>query len=199
MTTRAHPTACCQTRPPSLATLTVSRSPLTLSLHKKTFVGKLTSGRARLGNGGAGPGGVTAEANARVMAVLEQIGLEGASQLPNGSIRLPDGRIVGSLGLDGEGSGGDASNSSAGGGGSRAGGAYTSTILRSVPSNVRVMVQGLEGEVRGVKKKLKVWWVDVGGFHSGLGCVTLRVLEDLGTKRSPLKMTVFVAWFRQGL
>lgn len=93
-----------------------------------------------------------------MMAVLAQVGLEGASQLPNGFIRLPDGRIVGNFGLDGEGSGGDGSNSSAGGGGPGGRGAYASTILRGVPSNVRVMVQGLEGEVRGVKKKLKVWW-----------------------------------------
>lgn len=93
-----------------------------------------------------------------MMALLAQMGLEGASQLPNGSIRLPDGRIVGNFGLDGEGSGGDASNSSASGGGAGGRGAFTSVILRGVPSNVRTMVQGLEGEVRGVKKKLKVWW-----------------------------------------
>lgn len=91
-----------------------------------------------------------------MMAVLVQMGLEGASQLPNGSIRLPDGRIVGTFGLDGEGSGGEANNSSAGGGGGGKG-THTSTILRGVPPNVRTMVQGLEAEVRGVKKKLKVW------------------------------------------
>ncbi|CAM9832113.1 unnamed protein product, partial [Pylaiella littoralis] len=112
--------------------------------------------RLRLGNGGLGgdgPGGASAEANSRVLAVLAQMGLEGSMQLPNGSIRLPDGRIVGNFGLDAEGSGGDASNSTAGGVGGRA--AYTSVILRGVPPNVRTMVQGLEGEVRGVKKKLK--------------------------------------------
>lgn len=109
--------------------------------------------RARLGNGGVG--GASADANSRVMAVLAQMGVEGALQLPNGSIRLPDGRVVGNFGLDGEGSGADASASttSGGGGGRRA---YTSVVLRGVPSNVRTMVQGLEGEVRGVKKKLKV-------------------------------------------
>lgn len=86
------------------------------------------------------------------------MGLEGASHMANGSIRLPDGRIVGNFGLDGEGSGGDASYSSASGGGGGHGGrgAHASTILRGVPSNVRLMVQGLESEVRGVKKKLKV-------------------------------------------
>lgn len=89
-----------------------------------------------------------------MLAVLAQMGLEGAMQLPNGSIRLPDGRIVGNFGLDAEGSGGDASSSTAGGGGGKA--AYTSVILRGVPPNVRTMVQGLEGEVRSVKKKLKV-------------------------------------------
>ena len=100
-----------------------------------------------------------------MVAVLAQMGLEGASQLPNGSIRLPDGRIVGNFGLDGEGSGGDASNSSAGGGRGGAGGkgTFTSTILRGVPPNVRTMVQGLEGEVRDVKKKLKVWWETFSG------------------------------------
>jgi len=111
--------------------------------------------RARLGNGGVG--GASADANSRVMAVLAQMGVEGAFQLPNGSIRLPDGRVVGNFGLDGEGSGADASDSTASGGGGGGGrGAYTSVILRGVPNNVRVMVQGLEGEVRGVKKKLKV-------------------------------------------
>ncbi|CAM9275507.1 unnamed protein product [Ectocarpus sp. 8 AP-2014] len=117
--------------------------------------------RSRLGNGGLGadgPGGVSAEANSRVLAVLAQMGLADAMQLPNGSIRLPDGRIVGNFGLDGEGSGGDASNSMAsvggpGGGGGR--GAYASGILKGVPPGVRTMVQGLEGEVRGLKKKLK--------------------------------------------
>ncbi|CAN0188143.1 unnamed protein product [Ectocarpus fasciculatus] len=108
--------------------------------------------------GADGPGGVSADANSRVLAVLAQMGLAGAVQLPNGSIRLPDGRIVGNLGLDGEGSGGDASNSLASGGGPGAGGgrgAYASGILKGVPPNVRTMVQGLEGEVRGLKKKLK--------------------------------------------
>ncbi len=113
--------------------------------------------RARLGNGGVG--GASADANSRVIAVLAQMGVEGALQLPNGSIRLPDGRVVGNFGLDGEGSGADASASTASGGGGGGGGGrgvYTSVVLRGVPSNVRMMVQGLEGEVRGVKKKLKV-------------------------------------------
>ena len=123
--------------------------------HRKTH----RRGRARLGNGGVGA--ASADANSRVMAVLAQMGVEGALQLPNGSIRLPDGRVVGNFGLDGEGSGADASASTATGGGGGGGGgggraAYTSVILRGVPSNVRMMVQGLEGEVRGVKKKLKV-------------------------------------------
>lgn len=113
--------------------------------------------------GADGPGGVSAEANSRVLAVLAQMGLADAMQLPNDSIRLPDGRIVGNFGLDGEGSGGDASNSMAsvggpGGGGGR--GAYASGILKGVPPGVRTMVQGLEGEVRGLKKKLKVRGVD---------------------------------------
>ncbi|CAN0117052.1 unnamed protein product, partial [Ectocarpus sp. 4 AP-2014] len=117
--------------------------------------------RSRLGKGGMGadgPGGVSAEANSRVLAVLAQMGLADAMQLPNGSIRLPDGRIVGNFGLDGEGSGGDASNSMASVGGPGAGGgrgAYVSGILKGVPPGVRTMVQGLEGEVRGLKKKLK--------------------------------------------
>ncbi|CAN0258634.1 unnamed protein product, partial [Ectocarpus sp. 12 AP-2014] len=117
--------------------------------------------RSRLGNGGMGAdglGGVSAEANYRVLAVLAQMGLADAMQLPNGSIRLPDGRIVGNFGLDGEGSGGDASNSMASVGGPGAGGgrgAYASGILKGVPPGVRTMVQGLEGEVRGLKKKLK--------------------------------------------
>lgn len=87
-----------------------------------------------------------------MVAVLAQMGFDGATELPDGSIRLPDGRIVGNFGLDGGGSGGDASSSAAGGGR----GAYASVMLQGVPPNVRVMVQGLEGEVRIAKKKLKV-------------------------------------------
>ncbi|CAM9776279.1 unnamed protein product, partial [Hapterophycus canaliculatus] len=39
---------------------------------------------------------LSAEANSRVVAVLAQMGFDGALELADGSIRLPDGRIVGS-------------------------------------------------------------------------------------------------------
>lgn len=96
-----------------------------------------------------------ANPNARVMAVLAQMGLTGASQLPDGSIRLPDGRIVGDFGMDKDkNGGGDGFEGNVGVGGR---GASVSEIMKGVPASVQAMVQGLEAEVRAAKKKLQVW------------------------------------------
>lgn len=95
--------------------------------------------------------------NAHVMAVVAQMGLEGVTQLPDGSIRLPDGRIVGNVGLDGEESDGDGNEVSRGGGaGKWDGGAHASAIFKGVPPSVQAMVKDLEAEVRRVKEKLQV-------------------------------------------
>ena len=119
------------------------------------------------GGAGGGLGGAGGDPNARVMAVLMQMGLEGASQLPDGSIRLPDGRIVGNFGLDGEGRDGNHSDAGDGGGGGGLGrDSYASGVLKGVSSTVRAMVEALEGEVRRLKVKLQVgggersqmWW-----------------------------------------
>lgn len=115
--------------------------------------------RSRLGHGGGGAGGGTgpgADPNGRVLAVLAQMGLDGVSQLPDGSIRLPDGRIVGNFGLDGEGSGADGSDADDGEAGWGGRGAYATGILKGVPASVQMMVQGLETEICGVKKKFQV-------------------------------------------
>lgn len=93
------------------------------------------------------------------MAVLMQMGLDGVSQLPDGSIRLPDGRIVGNFGLDGEGRDGDDSDAGGAGGAGGGGlgrGSYMSGVLKGLPSGVRVMVEGLEAEVRRLKVKIQV-------------------------------------------
>lgn len=96
--------------------------------------------------------------NARVMAVLAQMGLEGVSRLPNGAILLPDGRVVGEFGLDedgngynyGEGWGGDL------GEGFNKRSTYVNKILKDSPLSVQILVRGLEEEVRAAKKKLQV-------------------------------------------
>ena len=116
----------------------------------------------RLANGGGaggGLGGAGGDPNARVMAVLMQMGFEGVSQLPDGSIRLPDGRIVGNFGLDGDGRDWDDGGAGGGGGGAGGGlgrGAYASEVLKGVSPGVRAMVEGLEGEVRRLKVKIQV-------------------------------------------
>lgn len=108
--------------------------------------------------GGGARGVCDDDPNSRVLAVLAQMGLEGVTQLPDGSIRLPDGRIVGDFRLDGEGSAGDdgSGGSLAGGAGKRGRDACRRGMLKGVPAKVRMMVQGLEGEARGAKKKLQV-------------------------------------------
>lgn len=124
----------------------------------------------RLGNGDGGvggPGGTRGDPNARVMAVLAQMGLEGVSQLPNGSIRLPDGRIVGNFGLEGggSGSGGEDGDLRSGEGGGR--GLFASGILKEFPESVQMMVEGLEASLRSVKKKLHVSRVHRAGAGAG--------------------------------
>lgn len=111
--------------------------------------------------GVAGAGGV--DLNARVMSVLAQIGLTGASELPDGSIRLPDGRIIGELSLGGDQETGNTGEKSRGGVGAGA-----SRTLQGLPASVRRMVEALEAEVRGCKKKVQVFCQPCGqGVYMG--------------------------------
>lgn len=107
------------------------------------------------GGGGGGAGGADSNLNSRVMTVLAQMGLTGATQLPDGSIRLPDGRIVGEFGMEkDENGGGDGIEGSRGVEGR---GASVSGVMKGVPASVQAVVQGLEAEVHASKKKLQVW------------------------------------------
>lgn len=107
------------------------------------------------GDGGGGLGGMGIDPNARVLAVLAQMGMAGAYELPDGSIRLPDGRVVGQFRLaDGrDGVGTDGTSPGHDGSGFVSG---LSRMLNGLPRNVRVMIEGLEVELRGGKKKLQV-------------------------------------------
>lgn len=112
----------------------------------------------KLGHGGGsgGMGGIGVDPNARVLAVLAQMGIAGASELPDGSIRLPDGRIVGQFGsCDGDeaGTGGVVSQ------GLRRGGfgMGSSRMLKGLPACVQMMVEGLENDICGSKRKLQVY------------------------------------------
>ncbi|CAM9464616.1 unnamed protein product, partial [Laminaria digitata] len=137
------------------------------------------------GGAGGGLGGGGGDPNARVMAVLMQMGLEGASQQPDGSIRLPDGRIVGNFGLDGEGRDGDDSDAGGGsGGGGLARGSYASGVLKGVPASVRAIVEGLEGEVRRLKVKLQERKKDLVGLQGQLDAVRATSAEaQKGSRR----------------
>ena len=92
------------------------------------------------------------------MIVLAQMGLKGLSRLPNGAIRLPDGRVVGEFGLDGMGSGGGGSIGSGGGlvDGRYRRSAYTRGILKGIPLDVQMLVRSLEEEVYVANIKLQV-------------------------------------------
>lgn len=107
------------------------------------------------GGGGGGAGGADSNPNSRVMTVLAQMGLTGATQLPDGSIRLPDGRIVGEFGIGKDETGGGDGIEGSGGVGGR--GASVSGVMKGVSASVQAMVQGLEAEVHASKKKLQVW------------------------------------------
>lgn len=104
-----------------------------------------------------GAGGMGVDPNARVMAVLAQMGITGASQLADGSIRLPDVRIVGQFGLGGDDDAGGAEGSSGGRGSERARfGLGARGKLKWLPADVQMMVEELQTEVRGGRKKLQV-------------------------------------------
>lgn len=110
----------------------------------------------KLENLGGGTSGT--DPNARVMAVLTQMGLEGVSRLPNGAILLPDGRVVGEFGLDGGDSGysyGEVCSGDLGEGFNKRS-AYMNKILKDSSLSVQILVRGLDEEVRAAKTKLQV-------------------------------------------
>lgn len=110
----------------------------------------------KLENLGGGASGT--DPNARVMAVLAQMGLEGVSRLPNGAILLPDGRVVGEFGLDGGSNDYNYGEVCGGGlgGGFNQRSAYTNKILKDSPLSVQILVRSLDEEVRAAKTKLQV-------------------------------------------